>query len=151
MRFPLENACFLQGVPSGHFNQCIAFQFPCIYNCRTRGGPPGLTGGSLDSAGCGVWWYARATCFAPRLPDAIRRRAFHLLLRGRRLRVEVRATEATYRLLDDLPLVVRHHAEEIRPLVDDAVTQSIPAIQAGPPPTQPPGRAPLRRGPCRSS
>src|SRR5438105_12024895 len=41
-------------------------------------------------------------CFSPRLPDALERLAFHLLFLGRRLRVEVRATEATYRLLDGL-------------------------------------------------
>ena len=90
-------------------------------------------------------------CFAPRLPDAIRRLAFHLLFRGSRLRVEVRAAEATYRLLDGLPLMVRHHGEEILLSVDGAVTRPIPAVQAGPRPTQPPGRAPLQRGPCRSS
>ena len=51
--------------------------------------------------------------FAPRLPEGIVRLAFHLLFRGRRLRVEVRATEATYRLLDGSPLVVRHYGDEI--------------------------------------
>src|SRR5437899_3730828 len=34
-------------------------------------------------------------CFAPRLPDALRRLAFHVLFHGCRLRVEVTATEAT--------------------------------------------------------
>ena len=67
------------------------------------------------------------------------RLAFHLLFRGRRLRFEVRATEATYRLLDGLPLVVRHHDEEILLLVDDAVARPIP------------GRTPLKLGPRRSS
>jgi alpha,alpha-trehalose phosphorylase len=84
-------------------------------------------------------------CFAPRLPDAIGRLAFHLLFRGCRLRVEVRATEATYRLLDDPPLVVRHHGEEILLPVDAAVTRPIPPVKVGPRPTQPPGRAPIAR------
>jgi alpha,alpha-trehalose phosphorylase len=83
--------------------------------------------------------------FAPRLPDAIRRLAFHLLFRGCRLRVEVKATEATYRLLDDPQLVVRHYGEDILLLVDVAVTRPIPDIEAGPRPTQPPGRAPVAR------
>ena len=83
--------------------------------------------------------------FAPRLPDALERLAFHLLFRGCRLRVEVRATEATYRLLDGLPLAVRHHGEEILLSTDGVVTRPIPAIQAGPRPTQPPGRAPIPR------
>jgi alpha,alpha-trehalose phosphorylase len=84
--------------------------------------------------------------FAPRLPDALERLAFHLMFRGCRLRVEVRATEATYRLLDGSPLVVRHHGEEILLPVDEPVTRSIPPVKAGPRPTQPPGREPAARG-----
>ena len=84
--------------------------------------------------------------FAPRLPEGIVRLAFHLLFRGRRLRVEVRATEATYRLLDGSPLVVRHYGDEILLLVDGVVNLPIPPVQAGPRPTQPPGRAPAARG-----
>src|SRR5436190_511869 len=52
-------------------------------------------------------------CFAPRLPDALERLAFHILFRGSRLRIEVREQEATYRLLDGSPLQVHHHGEEI--------------------------------------
>src|SRR5260370_3993411 len=84
--------------------------------------------------------------FAPRLPDALGRLAFHLMFRGRRLRVEVKATEATYRLLDGSPLKVRHYGEEIALSVDEAVTRPIPPVKAGPRPTQPPGRAPSARG-----
>ena len=84
--------------------------------------------------------------FAPRLPDALGQLNFHLLFRGCRLRVEVRATEATYRLLDGSQLAVRHHGEEILLSVDRAITRPIPDIQAGPRPTQPPGREPLARG-----
>ena len=83
--------------------------------------------------------------FAPRLPDALGRLAFHLLFRGCRLRVEVRAKEATYRLLEGPPLVVHHHGEEILLPVDESVTRPIPPIQAGPRPTQPPGCAPAPR------
>jgi alpha,alpha-trehalose phosphorylase len=90
-------------------------------------------------------------CFSPRLPDAIRRLAFHLLFHGCHLRVEVRATEATYHLLDGPPLKVCHHGEEILLSVDGAVTRPIPPIQAGPRPIQPPGRAPAPRGSHRSS
>src|SRR6266516_2382990 len=85
-------------------------------------------------------------CFAPRLPEALGRLAFHLLFRGCRLRVEVRAREATYRLLDGSPLVVHHHGEEILLPVDEPITRPIPPIQAGPRPTQPPGREPAARG-----
>ncbi len=84
-------------------------------------------------------------CFTPRLPAAIRRLAFYLLFRGCRLRVEVKATEATYRLLDDPQQVVHHHGEKILLPVGEAVTRPIPPIKAGPRPTQPPGRAPAAR------
>ncbi len=84
--------------------------------------------------------------FSPRLPDAIGRLAFHLLFRGSRLRVEVTATEATYRLLDGPPLKVHHHGEEIFLPADGAITRPIPPVKAGPRPTQPPGRAPVPRG-----
>jgi alpha,alpha-trehalose phosphorylase len=85
-------------------------------------------------------------CFAPRLPNAIGRLAFHLLFRGCRLRVDVRAMEVTYHLLDDPQLVIRHHGEEILLPVNVAVTRPIQPVIAGPRPTQPPGRAPMARG-----
>ena len=84
-------------------------------------------------------------CFAPRLPDDLQRLAFHLLFLGRRLRVEVSATEATYRLLDGAPLEVAHHGENIHLSGDEVITRGIPPIKAGPRPTQPPGRAPIPR------
>ena len=84
-------------------------------------------------------------CFAPRLPDALGRLAFHILFRGSRLRIEVSAQEATYRLLDGSPLKVRHHGEEILLPVNEVVIRLIPEIHAGPRPSQPPGRAPIPR------
>ncbi len=84
--------------------------------------------------------------FAPRLPDALGQLAFHLLFRGSRLRIEVRAKEVTYRLLEGPPLQIRHYGEEILLPVDGAVSRPIPDIQVGPRPTQPPGRAPAPRG-----
>ena len=86
-------------------------------------------------------------CFAPRLPDALERLAFHILFRGSRLRIEVSAQDATYRLLDGSPLKVLHHGEEIFLTEDMAITRLIPdiQIQVGPRPSQPPGRAPMAR------
>jgi len=83
--------------------------------------------------------------FAPRLPDALERLSFHLLFRGCRLRVEVKATEARYRLLDGSPLKVHHYGEEISLSLDEAVTRPISPVKAGPRPSQPPGRAPIPR------
>jgi alpha,alpha-trehalose phosphorylase len=87
--------------------------------------------------------------FAPRLPDEIARLAFHILFRGCHLRVEVTKTEATYRLRDGSALKVRHHGEEITLPVDGVVSRPIPAVQAGPRPTQPFGRAPVTRSVSR--
>jgi len=85
--------------------------------------------------------------FAPRLPDALEGLAFHILFRGSRLRIEVSAQDATYRLLDGSPLKVFHHGEEIFLTENMAVTRLIPdiQIQVGPRPSQPPGRAPIAR------
>ncbi len=84
-------------------------------------------------------------CFAPRLPDALERLAFHILFRGSRLRIEVREQEATYRLLEGSPLMVHHHGEEILLPVNEVVTRLIQDIHAGPRPSQPPGRVPIAR------
>jgi alpha,alpha-trehalose phosphorylase len=83
--------------------------------------------------------------FAPRLPDALQRLAFHILFRGSRLRIEVKGQEAVYRLLEGSPLKVVHYDEEILLPMDGVVIKSIPDIHAGPRPTQPPGRAPIAR------
>jgi alpha,alpha-trehalose phosphorylase len=83
--------------------------------------------------------------FAPRLPEEMVRLAFHIQFRDSRLRVEVTATEARYRLLDGSPLSVHHHGEEIFLPLKEAITRPIPPIKAGPRPSQPPGRAPIPR------
>lgn len=85
-----------------------------------------------------------ALCFGPRLPDGITRLAFHLTYRDRQLRVEVTATEATYRLLAGTPLTLSHHGESFD-LGTAPVVRPIPGIEAGPRPTQPAGRAPRPR------
>ena len=85
--------------------------------------------------------------FAPRLPDALERLAFHIQYRGSRLRIEASKQDVTYRLLDGPPQRVLHHGEEIFLAEDIAVTRLIPkiSIQVGPRPIQPPGRAPIAR------
>ena len=86
--------------------------------------------------------------FAPRLPQALQRLAFRLMYRGRRLRVEILPSEARYTLLAGAPLEIRHAGEPLtlragaRPVVR---RWSVP--DPGPPPQQPPGRAPARRRP----
>ncbi len=84
--------------------------------------------------------------WAPRLPSGISRLAVHILYQGRRLRVEVTRTEVTYRLLDGDALTIRHYGEEVTVTMDEATRHPIPVIEAGPRPSQPPGRAPRTRG-----
>ncbi|HXR65108.1 MAG TPA: glycosyl hydrolase family 65 protein [Ktedonobacteraceae bacterium] len=84
--------------------------------------------------------------FKPRLPRGIHRLAFNLLFLNRRLRVEVNATEASYRLLAGEPLNIKHHGDEITLALDTVMTRAIPPIKAGPRPLQPPGRVPFAQG-----
>lgn len=83
--------------------------------------------------------------FMPRLLERMKRLAFHLRFQDRRLRVEVTPEEASYHLLDGSPLRIYHHGEEVNLRVNKPVSRPIPPIQAGPRPTQPPGREPLSR------
>jgi alpha,alpha-trehalose phosphorylase len=85
--------------------------------------------------------------FRPRLPGALSRISFRLLFRGRQLSVEVDHDKATYSLISGDPLVVRHYASEIHLEAGKSVHRAIPRLRERKPPTQPPGRAPLRRRP----
>ncbi|AEV81458.1 glycosyl hydrolase [Actinoplanes sp. SE50] len=87
--------------------------------------------------------------FAPRLPSRINNLEFSLLWRGLRLRVNVTASEVTYSLRNgggSARLTLLHHGKEIEVTQVRPVTMAIPAPgPAGPAPTQPAGRAPVRR------
>ena len=83
--------------------------------------------------------------FAPRLPPALRRLAFGVLVRGRRLRVEVAGETATYSLADGDPLDIAHHGEDLVVEAGRPVTRPIPPVPERPAPSQPPGREPRRR------
>ncbi|NED96335.1 glycoside hydrolase family 65 protein [Phytoactinopolyspora alkaliphila] len=90
--------------------------------------------------------------FAPRLPSRISRMDFSLLWRGLRLRVSVRPDEVTYYLRegdheDGSQLELLHHGERVTVKIGKPVTRPVPKMS--PPdvePTQPAGRAPIRRG-----
>jgi alpha,alpha-trehalose phosphorylase len=90
----------------------------------------------------GLRLHGKLLTFAPRLPDGLTRLAFRLVFRSRCLRVEVKATQATYHLLEGSPLKVLHHNDEITLSMKSPVTRSIPPIEIGLRPTQPPGRVP---------
>ena len=59
--------------------------------------------------------------------------------------MEVRKQEATYTLLDGVPLEVSHHGKPITLSREAAVTEPIPPGVDRPAPSQPPGREPYRR------
>jgi alpha,alpha-trehalose phosphorylase len=83
--------------------------------------------------------------FAPRLPSRLTRLAFRLVYRGRRLRVDVHAGEASYELLDGEPLELVHHGEDLTLRAGALETRPIPPAPRPPAAEQPPGRRPPRR------
>jgi alpha,alpha-trehalose phosphorylase len=85
--------------------------------------------------------------FDPRLPPHLERLAFGLMLRGRRLRVEIVPGEARYQLIDGDPIELRHDDTPFTLERGTPQTHRWRAPQAGDPPPQPPHRAPTRRRP----
>ena len=85
--------------------------------------------------------------FAPRLPAALTRLTFTVILRGRHLRVEVMPGNATY-ILDGEgpPLEITHYGTPVAVAPGQPETRDIPALPVRPRPSQPPGREPLPRG-----
>jgi alpha,alpha-trehalose phosphorylase len=83
--------------------------------------------------------------FAPRLPQALARLAFSVLIRGRRVRVEVTRTEATYSLADGEPLEILHHEERLRLSVGKPEVRPVRPAPVRRRPRQPQGREPIRR------
>jgi alpha,alpha-trehalose phosphorylase len=83
--------------------------------------------------------------FAPRLPQGLTRLAFTLLLRGRRLHVEVTPDNATYAFPEGKPLEIWHHGEKVTLSAGKPASRPIKPAPARPRPRQPAGREPLRR------
>jgi alpha,alpha-trehalose phosphorylase len=83
--------------------------------------------------------------FAPRLPQALSRLAFTILIRGRRLRVDVTDSDVTYSLADGEPLEILHYGEQVQLSVDKPEVRAVQAVPDRPRPSQPPGREPVRR------
>ncbi|HTJ77036.1 MAG TPA: glycosyl hydrolase family 65 protein [Acidimicrobiales bacterium] len=84
--------------------------------------------------------------FAPRLPPTITRLVFRLWYRHACVQVAATAGEATYSVLADQPLHLRHHGEALV-VGADPVRRPIPPPVVRPRPTQPQGRAPATRRP----
>jgi alpha,alpha-trehalose phosphorylase len=83
--------------------------------------------------------------FKPRLPPLLERLAFRLLFRGRRLMVDVSKRDATYTLLAGRQLKIAHYGKAITVSRKTPATETIPPVVECPAPSQPPGRAPVRR------
>ena len=89
--------------------------------------------------------YGGRLSFAPRLPEPLRRIAFPLAFRGRRLRVELTQESATYELRAGTRLEIEHWGTPL------TVTAEAPAVGRIPPPSpvpllrQPTGRTPASR------
>jgi alpha,alpha-trehalose phosphorylase len=83
--------------------------------------------------------------FAPRLPDGLARLAFTLLIRGRRLRVEVTHSEARYVLAEGDSLQIWHHGQVVNLSAGKPQERHIPAAASRPTPGQPAGRQPDHR------
>ena len=90
--------------------------------------------------------HAEILSFAPRLPQGLTRLAFRLCFRKRRLLVEVTHEHATYSLLDGSALEIVHHGKRTTVQSGRALTEPIPPAPIREAPSQPPGRAPARRG-----
>ncbi len=83
--------------------------------------------------------------FAPRLPEGITRLAFKIVVRGRRLRVELTHASAHYLLVDGDPLDIAHHGVELRLDPSHPQERPIPSTPQRPRPRQPQGRSPAQR------
>jgi alpha,alpha-trehalose phosphorylase len=94
--------------------------------------------------------HAEGLTFAPRLPSRLESLMFGLVFRGTRLRVAATKAKATYSVLDGAPLDLAHHGTPFTVSAEEPVTLAIPPAPDRPAPTQPPGRAPVRRTTHRS-
>jgi len=83
--------------------------------------------------------------FAPRLPEGLTRLAFSVLIRGRRLRVEVTDAAARYLLAAGEPLDILHHGDDVSLSVGQPQVRPVPPAPSRARPSQPAGRAPTRR------
>ena len=84
--------------------------------------------------------------FAPRLPETLTRLAFRVCFKGRRLLVEIKPGEARYSLVEGEPLEVSHHGESLTLALGQPIERPIPPTTSRSRSSQPPGRAPAKRG-----
>ena len=85
--------------------------------------------------------------FQPKLPQALTKLRFGVGLKGQFMHVLVTPEEATYTLEDGAPIDIVHYGQSVTISVGEPAVYPIPRLEPGPAPTQPAGRAPMRRKP----
>jgi alpha,alpha-trehalose phosphorylase len=83
--------------------------------------------------------------FAPKLPERLTRLAFTVQMLGRRLRVEMSDSTATYTLVEGQPLEICHYGERLTVHCKEPRTRKVRRAPRRPEPKQPPGRRPASR------
>jgi alpha,alpha-trehalose phosphorylase len=83
--------------------------------------------------------------FAPRLPEGWTKLNFGLVLGAGTLRVEVAPETVTYTYSGERPLDIHDGGEELRLEPGKPVTRPVTRPEERPAPSQPAGRAPMRR------
>jgi len=83
--------------------------------------------------------------FAPKLPERLSRLAFTVQVKGRRLRVEISDSVATYTLVEGLPMEICHYGERFTVLCHEPRNRKVQRPPRRPEPKQPPGRRPASR------
>ncbi|WP_298181530.1 glycosyl hydrolase family 65 protein [Saccharomonospora sp.] len=82
--------------------------------------------------------------FRPQLPPIPRRIAFRMCFRGSQFCVEIERDSAVYRLVRGKPLTVTHYGREVT-VTEEPTIMPIPPPEKLERPSQPAGRAPIRR------
>jgi alpha,alpha-trehalose phosphorylase len=102
---------------------------------------------ALVAGFAGMRTWADSLSFSPQLPEGITRLAFNLMFRGNHVKVDVSPDSTTYDLMNGDGLTIKHVGEEITLKVGSPVSSAerCPVKSAREAPSQPFGRAPLRR------
>ncbi|MDH2388876.1 glycosyl hydrolase family 65 protein [Streptomyces sp. HNM0663] len=103
-------------------------------------GGPGALGDGADPTAAGA-----RLGFAPRLPEPLSRLAFTVLVRGRRLRVDIRSSTVRYTLAEGGPLRLLHYGEPVTVTPSEPVELPVPPPAEVAEPEQPTGRRPADR------
>jgi alpha,alpha-trehalose phosphorylase len=93
----------------------------------------------------GVRNHSGVLTFQPKLPDSLTRLRFGVGVNGQFIRVTVTHDTAAYELDEGAPLDIIHYGQSVKVSTGHVETCAIPPVDAGPLPSQPAGRAPLRR------